>query len=209
MITGHYQPIPKGISMQYAVVLLVSLLITAASAQTPYKLPPTEVVDILDMPPFPLVSMSPARDAMMLVEYEAYPPIELLARPIRKLAGIRIDPQLGATQRTLRYTGIGIQGLPDGAKRRVELPAGVRIGFPSWSPDGTRFAFTREIADGVELWIGETASGKAWAVPELRLNDVLGGECNWLRDNRSLLVTAVPKGHGGAPAAPSSGRRAP
>ena len=188
--------------MTFFVALFVLTMGTGRTlSQTPYKLPPKEVVDILDAPPFPQVSVSPARDAMMLVEYEAYPPVELLSRPILKLGGIRIDPQLGATQRTLRYTGLWIQGLPEGAKQRVELPAGARIGFPSWSPDGSRFAFTRDLEDGVELWVGETATGKARAVPGLRLNDVTGGAFDWLRDNRSLLVLAVPQGRGPAPVA--------
>lgn len=66
---------------------VLTLLTVPAPAQTPYKLPPPEVVDILDATPTPLVSVSPARDAMVYIEYRAHPPIELLARPILRIAG--------------------------------------------------------------------------------------------------------------------------
>src|SRR5438477_573886 len=51
-----------------------------AAAQTTYRLPPKDVVTILDAPPPPAVVVSPRRDAMLLVSYEANPPISVLAR---------------------------------------------------------------------------------------------------------------------------------
>ena len=62
---------------------------------------------------------------------------------------------------------------------RVALPAGARIGLPVFSHDGRRFAFARDLADGVELWAGETTTGAARPVPGVRLNDVLGPAFAW------------------------------
>lgn len=169
--------------------------------QSAYRLPPKEVVAILDAKPLPSVSISPARNAMLFVDPESLPPIELLARPILRLGGIRIDPKLGTTQRTQRFTGISIQALPHGVPRRVELPRDAMIGYPQWSPDGTRFAFTRDLVDGVELWVGESASARAFPIPNLRVNDVTGDPFEWLANNRSLLVRGIPFSRGAAPAA--------
>jgi dipeptidyl aminopeptidase/acylaminoacyl peptidase len=181
-----------------AIAVLAAALAVPAVAQAPYKLPPKEVVDLLDAPPPPQVVVSPTGDAVLLVEPEAYPPIALLAEPVLRLAGVRINPATGCRQRTLRFTGLEVLPVDGGPARRVALPEGARLGMPAFSPDGRRFAFTRDLADGVELWTGETATGAARAVPGLRLNDVLGPAFGWA-DGGTLLVRAVPADRGEAP----------
>jgi hypothetical protein len=66
----------------------LGLIPGGASGQSTYKLPPPEVVKILDASPTPGVALSPARDSMLLVEPEgSHPPIRQLARPFLGLAG--------------------------------------------------------------------------------------------------------------------------
>ena len=180
-----------------------SLMAGWAVAQSTYKLPPPEVVKILDTPPSPVVVPSPTRDAFLLVEVEGYPPIRELARPLLRLAGVRIDPGLGARQRLGRQTGIEIVPLDGRPRKRVELPEGARIGLPSWSPGGTSFAFVRDVADGVELWVVDATKGQGRAIPGLRLVDVLGRGFSW-EDDRKLLVHRRPVGRGPAPPAPDA-----
>ena len=185
-------------------LLLVFLLLAAppASAQEPYKLPPKEVVELVDAPPPPQAVVSPTGDAVLLAEPEAYPPIALLAEPVLRLGGVRISPATGCRQRTFRFTGLRVQPVSGGPAVRLALPAGARVGLPVFSHDGRRFAFARDLADGVELWAGETTTGAARPVPGVRLNDVLGPAIAWRGDGR-LLVRAVPPGRGKAPAAPT------
>jgi dipeptidyl aminopeptidase/acylaminoacyl peptidase len=174
-----------------------------AEGQSTYRLPPPEVVKILDAPPTPEIVVSPARDALLLVDVEGYPPIRELARPILRLAGVRVDPGMGARQRMIRYTGIEIVPLDGRPRKRVELPEGSRIGTPVWSPAGTSFAFTRDLADGVELWVVDAAKGQTRAIPGVRIIDILGRGFAWT-DNDRLLVHRVPVGRGPAPAAPDA-----
>jgi dipeptidyl aminopeptidase/acylaminoacyl peptidase len=189
-----------------AMVGLILFANGAAKAQSTYKLPPPEVVKILDATRRPIVVVSPTRDALLLVDLESYPPIRQLARPILKLAGERIDPGLGAMQRTSRYTGIEIVSLSGHPRKRVALPEGSRISLPKWAPDGTSFAFTRDLADGVELRVVDAAKGIDRAIPKVRVVDVLSGNSvnsggfHWT-DDRHLLVNQVPGGRGPAPAA--------
>ena len=182
-------------------LILAAVLCLSASAETRYKLPPKEIVDVLDAAPTPEVAVSPSRDAFLLVEYEAYPPISFVSQPILRLAGMRISPQTASRQRTRRYTGIRVQRFDGSPARRVELPPGARIGLPLWSNDGKRFAFSRDAEDGVELWVGDAATGVARAVASVRLNDVLGRSFSWMNDNRRLLVRAIPAGRDAAPEA--------
>jgi dipeptidyl aminopeptidase/acylaminoacyl peptidase len=190
---------------QPAAVLAAATTLVAsgtALAQTPYRLPPKEVVKLVDAAPPPAAAVSPRRDAIALVDYEANPPIELLARPYYGLAGVRVDPELGAERRTTRVTGITVRSFAGGKVVKVKLPAGARIGFPAWSPDGQRLAFTHDLADGVELWVADAATGQAAPVGNLRLNDVLGDPIDWMDDSRSLLVRLVPAGRGKPPERP-------
>jgi dipeptidyl aminopeptidase/acylaminoacyl peptidase len=186
--------------------VLLSLLATSAHAQTPskYKRPPDDVVRILDAPPTPRVSVSPTRDAMLLLEYQPYPSIEQLARPILRIAGLRIDPRAGSRQRTLQHTRLSVQALDGSKPREVELPEGALIGSPSWSHDGKRIAFSRDLDDGAELWVADPATGRPRAIPGVRLNDVLGTPFEWEADNRHLLARLVPAGRGPAPEPPAA-----
>jgi hypothetical protein len=68
-----------------------------ARAQSAYKLPPPGVVKIIDAPLTPTVVLSPTGNALLLVHLENYPPIEQLARPILRVAGVRIDPEAVAS----------------------------------------------------------------------------------------------------------------
>jgi dipeptidyl aminopeptidase/acylaminoacyl peptidase len=182
--------------------LAFAVFASGLAAQASWKQPPKHVVDILDAPPTPRVVVNPAGTRALLVTYDAYPPLAMLARPFLRLAGHRIDPGLNGRQRTVRNRAIEILDFDPPRKRPVDLPKDVAIGAIRWSPDGKRFAFTNDLADGVELWVAETATGKARAIPEVRVNDVLGSPFSWLADGRTLLVRAIPAGRPPAPAAP-------
>ena len=67
-------------------------LATAAVAQQGYKKPPKEVLDILNAPVTPGISISPTRDNIVLSTGLRYPPLADLAQPMLCLAGRRINP---------------------------------------------------------------------------------------------------------------------
>jgi dipeptidyl aminopeptidase/acylaminoacyl peptidase len=171
-------------------------------AQTAWKQPPKHVVDVLDAPPTPRVAVDPTGTRALLIAHDAYPPLEMLARPFLKLAGHRIDPGLGGRQRTMRSRGIEVLDFEPLSRRVVALPKDVAINSVQWSHDGARFAFTHDAADGIEVWVGDAATGTARPLAGLRAVDILSGPFGWLPGGGALLVRAVPKGRGPAPAAP-------
>jgi dipeptidyl aminopeptidase/acylaminoacyl peptidase len=163
-----------------------------------YTSPGREIEEIVDAPLTPRAVPAPGGEVLLIVHYEAHPPIELLARPFLSLGGIRVDPVLRRQQRTRTVSGLSLLSVADGRLRDVELPAGVSAGEPIWAPDGRRFAFPVDDADGVAVWTGDV-DGTAAPVAGLRLNDVLGGDppsagtaLRWSRDGRSLLALAQP-----------------
>jgi dipeptidyl aminopeptidase/acylaminoacyl peptidase len=175
------------------------LFLTGFSNDPSYKLPAKEIVEIFDAAPPPQTVVSPKRDAMLIVEPEGLPPISLLAQPILRIAGVRINPAIRARQRIVRFTGISVQSLDGTPPRRVNLPAGSRIGYPAWSHDGSRFAFTRDLPNGVELWVCDMAGAIARPVANVHVNDVLGTPFQWLGDGRHLIVLAVAEDKQDAP----------
>ena len=94
--------------------VLAILLSWNAFAQEPYKLPPPDVVDILDAPPTPAVSLNPTGELMLLADYEPMPSIAYMSQPMLRLAGMRIAPANNSRQRTTFYTGLVVKRLKDG-----------------------------------------------------------------------------------------------
>jgi dipeptidyl aminopeptidase/acylaminoacyl peptidase len=168
----------------------------------PFSLPDSDVTAIIDAPPTPLIVPGPGEKYLVVVGYEAHPPISMLARPILRLAGLRLDPELGARQRTRRFSSLSVLRISDGSLRPLTLPAGAQVSIPAWAPDGHRFAFMIDEPDGMGVWLADASTDDdPVQVPGLRVADVLGGEppstgatISWTRDGRHLLVlSAVPQ----------------
>jgi dipeptidyl aminopeptidase/acylaminoacyl peptidase len=167
----------------------------------PYATPPDEFLPVIDAPPPPSVSMAPGGGYLALVHYTAHPDIAMLARPYLALAGLRIDPRLRARRRMRRAGGLSVLRIADGREQALALPEDAQAGFPVWAPDGRRFAFTVDRADGVGLWVADAETGEAAELPGVSVCDVLGGDpsssggaAHWSRDGRSLLALVCPPG---------------
>jgi dipeptidyl aminopeptidase/acylaminoacyl peptidase len=183
-----------------AAALGAALACACPAAATGYTLPPPDVVRILDAPGPPQVRLSPAGDAALLVDVEENPPLSVVAEPFLRLAGVRLVPARGARQHLVAGTALTVLPLPEGPRLRVAVPPGARLGMPVFSPDGTVFAFTRDADDRLELWLGETKTGHAAAVPDVKLNDVASDAFVFSADSRTLWLVTVPPERGPAPA---------
>ena len=84
---------------RFTALTLLLLLSNLAAAQQAYKKPPKEVLDVLNAPVTPLVSISPSRDMLLLATGVRYPPIADLAQPMLRLAGLRINPNTNGPHR--------------------------------------------------------------------------------------------------------------
>lgn len=185
--------------------VLVVLLGAAASmavAQEPYKLPPKEIVDILDAPPLPTGRLSPDRTRLLLVEQPSMPSIADLSQPILRIAGERVNPRTnGPFRPNFHVSGLVLKNVADGGERRVAAPQGATLGFPAWSPDGRKVSFVTVRDEGLELWVADAATGEAKRVTAARLNGVQGQPCDWMPDSAHLLCQLVPEGRGEEPKA--------
>lgn len=180
------------------VTVCLCLATLPLAAQDRYLEPPPAIARILDAPQTPAVSLSPARDWMVLMERPSLPGIAEVAAPELRLAGVRLDPATNGPSRASGFTGLVLRAVTGEAERRVQAPAG-RIGNVDWSPDGTRLAFTVTGPAGITLHLADVATGASREVTGLALNAATGSPCNWT-DARSLLCRGVVPGRGAAPA---------
>lgn len=185
--------------MKTKFILSFALLILPAFAlaQGSYKQPPKEIMDVLNAPAIPSVSVSPVRDRIALLEPLRYPPISELAQPMLRLAGRRINPNTHGQHRQSYFVRMTLKDIADGKETAVALPAGAQIIQTQWSPDGKYIAAGNITPAGVELWIIDTASGKASKVKNVFVNTAFGGY-SW-EDSRTLSATLVPARRGAPP----------
>jgi dipeptidyl aminopeptidase/acylaminoacyl peptidase len=175
------------------------LLAGGALAQQGYQKPPQRMLEVLHAPLPPSAAINPTRDWIILASPVRYPPIEVVSQPMLRLAGVRVDPKTRGVHAAPFWSDLSLTRVADGAKTPIALPSGARVGFPQWSADGKRFAFTNVVRDAVELWLGEVAGGKAHKLAGVRLNPVLGDELQWMPDQKTLLVKVVPRRQGPPP----------
>ncbi|MDH4064080.1 MAG: prolyl oligopeptidase family serine peptidase [Acidobacteriota bacterium] len=178
------------------------------SPSSGYLMPPRPTVDILDAAPPPTVELSASGRAMAVLERSSMPSIAELAQPMLRLAGVRINPKTNGLHRAVRYRSLVLRNPDDGTERKVTLPPSPAIGWIGFSPDSARFAFTQTGDNGIELWVGDTATGAAKALTPAQLNNALGSTqrpsaCQWVGQGASLLCAFTAAGRGQPPAPPT------
>src|SRR5258708_5244989 len=144
-------------------VLACAVLLAAApaAAQPAHVLPPQTVVDILDAPLLPAVSVSPDRQWLLLLQQRSMPTIAEIGRPMLRLAGTRIDPRNNGPHLPSLINGLVLQRVAGGAERRIVTPAGAILPFPRWSPHRKRLPFPVPGGRGVALGGAAAATGPA------------------------------------------------
>jgi dipeptidyl aminopeptidase/acylaminoacyl peptidase len=171
-------------------------------AATGYLVPPKVIVDILDAAPPPTTELSPTRDVIAIIERTSMPPIAELAQPVLRIAGRRINPRTNGPHRAQLSRAISLKSIVDGTEKKVTVPATPKLSWIGFSPDGKRFAFTQTHDNGIELWVGDSATGQAKGLTT-QLNASLGTPCSWTVEGVSLLCSLVPPGRGAVPATPT------
>src|SRR6202034_3411085 len=146
----------------------------AMPAELTYQKPPQEILDVLNAPPPPLISVNPPRDHAILMQPLRSPPIAEVAQPMLRLAGLRIDIRTNGPHLPPYSTAYTIKRLSDASDMRIAAPPDAKLGAPVWSPDGKQFACTNTSANAIDLCIGTTASGRTRRIAGIRLNAVMG-----------------------------------
>lgn len=171
-----------------------------AQDEVTYQVPPDEIIELVDAPTTPSVSISPDNSKMLLRETPGVPSIEDVAVEEIRLGGIRFNPRTNGPSRGRHYTGLSLMDI-DGSNQQdvTGLPDDPKIRNTSWSPDASKLAFTHTTDTGIELWLLDIETGHADKLTQAVINDVLGTTFRWVSDNETIIYSAVPEDRGPAP----------
>ncbi len=187
----------RSMRLAAAFAACVSFSAMAAAQEDGYRTPPAAVADIVTRAPSPSVSVSPGGDLLLLIEREALPPVADLAKPMEKLAGLRLDAATNDRHRTRAAVGLSLQTIASGETRKVTLPAGADLSRFAWTTDGAKVVFANTRTDGVDLYVLDTAKATARKVMSGGVNPIFQSP-EWLADG-SLLVLTIPEARGPMP----------
>jgi dipeptidyl aminopeptidase/acylaminoacyl peptidase len=183
-------------------------------AQISYQKPPRIIQDFIDSPANPLVSVSPTRDRLLLIEPANYLSITDLSDPIAQLAGLRFNsktncpypnepltkgPKTNGQTLSRQFIGFTLKNIDSGRELKITVPARARLSFPEWSPDGKQFFFINSVANGLELWIGNASTGQIRPIMGMALNGAYSDPVRWMPDSRTLICLTIPGGRGNPP----------
>ncbi|MEW6411249.1 MAG: prolyl oligopeptidase family serine peptidase [Candidatus Zixiibacteriota bacterium] len=193
-----------------AVILTVAAPVTSVAAETSvdsspssegWQSPPEEWLNVLHAPQLPSVWTSPTGEYMLLADPVVYPPLEELAAPMHKLAGIRVNPAINGNHGEHGGTSPRLIKVEGGTETPLDLPANSEVHDVEWTVDGQTFALTVAHTDHIGLWVG-SVDGKLTKIDNIAVNPLLGTPVCWLPDQKRLLVRSIPK-RGPAPEPPS------
>src|SRR5215213_5425300 len=91
--------------------------VDAGASGSPYRTPPQALVDLMDAPPTPGVSVDPKQEWMLLLKQPNLPPVAELAERELRLGGLRIRPQINGPSRTTSLTGLELLRISDLSRR--------------------------------------------------------------------------------------------
>ncbi len=185
-------------SLGFLCVLLAMSAVPGA-AQQGYRVPPQNVVQIIDSPPPPSLALSPTRDWMIVAHRRSMPALSKLAQPMLRLAGHRVNPRTNSLHSQSDFERLELLRVSDGASSQIDAPR-LALGEPNWAPDGRHFFFTVTTDAAVELWIGDPATPTTRRLTDAALNAARGQPCTWMPDSRHVLCHFVPSNRGGPPA---------
>jgi dipeptidyl aminopeptidase/acylaminoacyl peptidase len=117
-----------------------------------------------------------------------------------RIAGLRLNPNTNGPHLAPRVVSLTLREITGGKEQKLATPPGSKLGFPAWSDDGKHFAFSNTTSTGIELWVGDSATGALKKIPGIAINAAYGEPIQWMADSRSLLCQAVPARRGAPPA---------
>ena len=180
-------------------VFVAPLLVIAGDG---YRLPPAEVVEVVDAPRSPSLMISPDGRWFIGIEPDPLPSIADVSRPMLRLAGMRIDPTANGRHRTSFSRGLFLRDISGKTVTPVTIPEGARLMGARWSHTSRHFAYTLLTETGTSLWVAPVADPTMALMISNRVSSVLASGYTFSPDGSSVIVTEVPRGRGTPPAEP-------
>ena len=156
-----------------------------------YKVPPKEILELVDVKLPPRVLMDEKNEYMVYLFRDNLKSIEQLSEPEVKLAGLRLNPDLYTKSRANYYNNVKIVKMDTKNLNPMDvkgLPTKPQLANIKWSPDQTKIAMTNTTKEGVELWFIDLKKGTAKKISKPMINATLGNPIAWYKDGKYILA---------------------
>ena len=183
----------------FAAGFLMAVYTVSSQEALKYQLPPDEIVKIVDAPATPVVSVSPDKSVLLIIERPPLMTIRELSAEELRLAGLRIDPATNGPSRQTFNKGFRLMDINGKNTREISgMPSNPELGYPIWSMDGKKFAFTNNLTDRIELWVCDVTMLKAEKIGD-NVNMIFGNMVSWLTGDKGLVYPVIDQARGKRP----------
>ncbi len=159
-----------------------------------YQQPSKEILELVDVNLAPTTIIDEANKNIVLLYRNTYKSIDELSQQELRLAGLRIDPKTNIGSRVTYFNHVAIQRMSDNSIVEITgLPKNPKLTNFNWSVDQSLMAMTHTGKEGVELWLIDIENATAKRLTDLVLNANMGNLIEWMPDNQTMLVKALPK----------------
>ncbi len=172
-------------------ICLVCTLEIKSQENILYKVPPQEILELVDVKLPPRVLMDERNEYMVYLFRDNLKSIEQLSEPEVKLAGLRLNPDLYTKSRANYYNNVKIVKMDTKNSNPMDvkgLPTKPQLANIKWSPDQTKIAMTNTTKEGVELWFIDLKKGTAKKLSKPIINATLGNPIAWFKDGKYILA---------------------
>ena len=91
-----------------------------AQDKSGYQLPPAAIADLLLAKPTPAVSVDRKGEWMLFIQRNSYPPVEDLAQPELRIAGLRFNPNNFSLSRQNFVSDFSLKNLRSGKEYKIQ-----------------------------------------------------------------------------------------
>ncbi len=177
-------------------LIVLSFLISyslAAQVDLGYQKPSKAILDLVDVPLPPRMSMNSKGDKALLQYRNSFKTIEELSQKELRLAGLRINPKTNIGSRTRFLNKISLLDVKSKKEKEIlGIPQDVQISYVRWAPDESKIAFSVSKNESTKLWVLDVKSSTAAPLSDISLNANMGSPFSWTKDSKSLIVKALP-----------------
>ncbi|ABZ75609.1 peptidase S9 prolyl oligopeptidase active site domain protein [Shewanella halifaxensis HAW-EB4] len=208
--------------LMYALIAICSLLLFSANAMSnSYQLPTQALQDVVEQTKNVSTRLSQDKQWLAILTPRKHLSIDTLAQTERKLAGLRVSPELLIPSR-IKYSYLSVELInltklkADAEPFTIPLPSAMQLANVSFSPDSRYLSYIGLTKHGADLFIYDLEKQQSRKLNPSRLNATLGLKYIWQNDSKGVftnLATATSSNSNPVATAPNisetSGQKAP
>ena len=190
---------------------MIPALIVLVLQQNGYRVPPDSIFSAAQTPWYQNVSVesvSPDGKRFLSLEKDGMVPISTLAKPFINLGGLQIDLKSGRDRglTTQSLKNFRITDVSTGKTISLDLPAGIRVSDPKWSPDSKYIAFLAHSDKNTMLFAADAETGVCRPITARPLLPTLSSDVSWDASGKFIATVFRPRRFGNPPEMSAAGQ---